>query len=87
MTIRAEWLCAGAEIGVRLGMEGWERGLMGWEDTRTPGGLLEGLTGGWGGVILLMRTQGWCEVMYPGCLLEGLAGGWGYRDEHFCTAA
>ena len=64
MTTRAEWLHVSAETGVGLGLDGWELGLMGWEDTRTTGGLLEGLAGGCGGVILLMGTRGWCEERY-----------------------
>ena len=64
MTTRAEWLHAGAERGIGLGLEGWEPELMGLEDTRTPGGMLEGLAGGWSGVILLMGTRGWCEARY-----------------------
>ena len=64
---------------------------MRWEDNHTPGGLHEGLAGGWGGVILLMGTQALFETLYRdeynrevrvgNCtmrvLLEGLAGGWG----------
>ena len=62
--MRAEWLCTSTKMGVGLWLEGWEPGLMGWEDTRTAGGLLEGLVGSWGGVILLMGTRGWCEARY-----------------------
>ena len=71
--MRAEWLCASAETGAGLWLEGWELGLIWCEDTHTPGGLLKSLAGIWGGVILLMGTLGWCEVRY-----------W---DEHLCDAA
>ena len=69
----AEWLHAGAEPGVGLGLEGWEPRLVRWKDTRTPGGLLEGLTGGWYEVIFLMGTRGWYEVRYQDAHLHATA--------------
>ena len=83
MAMRAEWLHASAETSVQLGLEGCEPGLMGWEDTLTPGGLFEGLAGSWGGVILPMGTLGWCEARYLDEHLHAAAKklGRGWREE------